>query len=279
MTRLMLAAFFAAAGSLGLAAEAPKPKPKAPAPKAKPKAKAKAPAKPKAKATPAKPKPKPKPAPKKAKPKPKPKAKPKPMPAPKPETLGPGTYALLKTEKGDILLQLFPEKSPNTVANFVELAKGERPWKDKEGRWVAKPYYDGLTFHRIEKDELIQGGCPRGDGTGGPGYEFDNESSDELKFDQAGVVAMANSGRNRNGSRFFITLKPTPQYDGRYTIFGKVVHGLDTVRAISRMDATGRTIHTAKKPVKMQKVVINEVKPKPKGEAKKEDTKEKPPAK
>ena len=244
MTRLILTVLFATTASLGLAAEAPKPaaKPKA---VSKTKAKAKAP---------------------KAKAKAKPKAAAKPTPAP--ATFGPGTYALLRTERGEILLQLFPEQSPNTVANFVELAKGERPWKDAKGRWVARPYYEGLTFHRIEKGQLIQGGCPKGDGTGGPGYEFDNEASDDLKFDQPGRVAMANAGRNTNGSQFFITLEARPQYDGRFTIFGKVVHGLDVVTAISRMPATGTRIHKATKPVVMKSVTVTVVPPKAKPPAK-----------
>jgi cyclophilin family peptidyl-prolyl cis-trans isomerase len=224
----LLAACLAAVGSLALAAEAPKPKPKA-----------------RAKAAAAK-------APKKAETK----------TAPDPETLGPGTYALLETEKGNILLRFFPEESPNTVANFVELARGERPWKTQKGVWVARRFYDGLTFHRIERDELIQGGDPKGDGTGGPGYKFDNEQSEKLDFSEAGRVAMANSGRDTNGSQFFITLKPTPQYDGKHTIFGEVVHGLDVVRTISRMPATGRRIHKARKPVAMKKVVITVVEPK-----------------
>jgi len=248
VTRLILAVLFATTASLGLAAEAPKPAAK---PKATPKAKAKSAPKAKAKA--------------KA-PKAKPKATAKPTPAP--ATFGPGTYALLKTERGEILLQLFPEQSPNTVANFVELAKGERPWKDAQGRWVARPYYEGLTFHRIEKGQLIQGGCPKGDGSGGPGYEFDNETSDDVKFDQPGRVAMANAGRNTNGSQFFITLEATPQYDGRFTIFGKVVHGLDVVAAIGRMPATGTRIHKATKPVVMKSVTVTVLQPKAKPTAK-----------
>lgn len=240
MTCRLLAACLAGLCSLALAAEAPKPKAKAKeaAAKAPDKAEAKTP--------------------------------------PDPETLGPGTYALLETEKGDILIRFFPEEAPNTVANFVELARGERPWKTQEGVWVARRFYDGLTFHRIERDELIQGGDPQGDGTGGPGYKFDNEQSEELDFSEAGRVAMANSGRDTNGSQFFITLKSTPQYDGKYTIFGEVVHGLEVVRTISRMPATGRQIHKARKPVAMKKVVITTVEPKPEeappeGKAKGED--------
>lgn len=252
MPRLMLAVLFAWSASLCLAAE-----PATPKPGTKPKPAA------------AKPKPDaPKPKPAKPAPKPKPAPKAKPTPAPKPETLGPGTYALLKTAKGEILIKLQPDQAENTVANFLELARGERPWKDKEGRWVAKPFYDGLTFHRIEKDKLIQGGCPKGDGSGGPGYQFDDETSDTLKFDAPGVVAMANSGRNSNGSQFFITLAASPAFDGGYTIFGKVVHGLDVVRAISQMPAkpSGRgpsSVHLARKPVTIKSVVIQEVKAKP----------------
>ena len=198
----------------------------------------------------------------------KPAEKPKPKPeAPKAQKLGPGTYAHLKTAKGEIVFRLLGDKAPRTVANFVELARGERPWKDKDGRWVAKPFYDGLTFHRIENGilKLIQGGCPKGDGTGGPGYEFDDEIDKELKFERVGLVAMANSGANRNGSQFFITASPAPSLNGRYSIFGEVVGGLDVVKAISEMPSIRRgagdkATHVAKDPVVIQSVTIKEIK-------------------
>jgi peptidyl-prolyl cis-trans isomerase A (cyclophilin A) len=191
--------------------------------------------------------------------------------APKEEKLAPGTYARLKTAKGEIVFRLLADKAPKTVANFVELAKGERPWKTADGRWVAKPFYDGLTFHRIENDvlKLIQGGCPKGDGTGGPGYQFSDETDKDLRFERPGVVAMANSGRpNTNGSQFFITLAPAPSLDGRFSIFGEVAKGLEVAEAISKMPAVAKgtgdeAIHVAKEPVAIQSLTIDEVKAPP----------------
>ncbi|HPD15366.1 MAG TPA: peptidylprolyl isomerase [Planctomycetota bacterium] len=197
---------------------------------------------------------------------PKEKAPPETQP-PKHERLAPGTYAHLRTAKGEIVFRLLDDKAPKTVANFVELARGERPWKAADGRWVAKPFYDGLTFHRIENDvlKLIQGGCPKGDGTGGPGYKFDDETDETLRFDRPGVVAMANSGPNTNGSQFFITLAPAPALDKRFTIFGEVVRGLDVAEAISQMPSEPRgsganVTHVAKEPVVIQAVTIETVK-------------------
>ena len=187
--------------------------------------------------------------------------------APKEEKLAPGSYARLKTPKGEIVFRLLADSAPKAVANFAELAKGERPWKTADGRWVARPFYDGLTFHRVEDDalKLIQGGCPKGDGTGGPGYRFEDEIDDKRKFDKPGVVAMANSGRNTNGSQFFITLAPAPSLDGRFTIFGEVVRGLEVAEAISKVPATPKgagesAIHMAKEPVPILSVAIEVVK-------------------
>ena len=197
----------------------------------------------------------------------KPKA-PKPKPAaPKQVELAPGTYARIQTEKGTIVIRLFVDKAPETAKNFIELAKGERPFKDSEGRWVQRPFYNALTFHRIEDGalKLIQGGCPTGDGTGGPGYRFDDELDDALTFAKAGVVAMANSGRDTNGSQIFITCAPAVGLNNRFTIFGEVVQGLDVVATISKMPARpsgpGRSaIHMAEKPVVMKSVTIDEIK-------------------
>ena len=122
---------------------------------------------------------------------------------------------------GEFSIQLFPDKAPETVNSFVFLAR------DK--------YYDGTTFHRVLEGFMAQGGDPTGSGAGGPGYEFKNEDSD-LKFDKPGVVAMANAGRDTNGSQFFITFVPTPQLDGDYTIFGQVTDGMDVVNKITRRD-------------------------------------------
>lgn len=134
--------------------------------------------------------------------------------------------ALISTSEGDIELELYHDKAPVAVWNFVNLAEGRQP-NMKEGR-----YYDGLIFHRVIKNFMIQAGCPSGLGTGGPGYEFDNELSTELDHGQEGILAMANRGKDTNGSQFYITLAATPHLDGGYTIFGKVISGMDTVRKI-----------------------------------------------
>jgi cyclophilin family peptidyl-prolyl cis-trans isomerase len=122
---------------------------------------------------------------------------------------------------GEFVIQLFPDKAPRTVNSFVFLA--------------CRGYFDGVTFHRVLEGFMAQGGDPTGTGTGGPGYEFVNEDSD-LTFDKAGVVAMANAGRDTNGSQFFITFGPTPQLNGDYTIFGQVTEGMEVVNAITRRD-------------------------------------------
>jgi cyclophilin family peptidyl-prolyl cis-trans isomerase len=144
--------------------------------------------------------------------------------APPAMTIDPGKeyYATVKMAKGgEFVIQLFPDKAPITVNNFVFLAR--------EG------YYDGTTFHRVLEDFMAQGGDPTGDGAGGPGYEFVNEDSD-LTFDRAGVVAMANHGRDTNGSQFFITFSPQEYLNGGYTIFGQVIEGMDVVDGITRRD-------------------------------------------
>lgn len=192
-----------------------------------------------------------------------------PKPPEKPAELEPGTYAHIQTAKGEIVFRLLTDEAPKTTANFIRLAKGERPFKTPEGRWVQRPFYDGLTFHRVEDGalKLIQGGCPKGDGTGGPGYQIDGEIDDTLTFDEPGMVAMANSGRpSTAGSQFFITAAPATDLNRRYTLFGKVVRGLDVVEAISKMPAkakrSGRTaLHLARDPVVMTSVTIEEVEP------------------
>ena len=131
-------------------------------------------------------------------------------------------FATVKMAKGgEFKIQLFPDKAPRTVNSFVFLA--------------CRGYFDGITFHRVLEGFMAQGGDPTGTGTGGPGYEFVNEDND-LTFDKAGVVAMANAGRDTNGSQFFITFVPTPQLNGGYTIFGQVIEGMDVVNAITRRD-------------------------------------------
>ena len=148
------------------------------------------------------------------------------------ETLGAMTTIIMHTSEGDITIDLFDDKAPNTVANFLGLATGEKEWADPyTGQPSHGKFYNGLTFHRIIKQFMIQGGCPLGTGTGGPGYEFDDEIDPSLKFDKPYLLAMANAGLRRgmdgkvhgtNGSQFFITTVPTPWLDGHHTIFGEV---------------------------------------------------------
>lgn len=150
------------------------------------------------------------------------------------KNLKPGTYAHFVTNHGDFTVRLLPEKAPKTVANFVGLAEGTiDPATGKPGK--SKPYYDGLTFHRIIDGFMIQGGDPTGTGTGGPGYRFADEIDRSHKFDTAGIMAMANAGPNTNGSQFFITVAPYPQLPTNYTIFGEVVEGLDVVQRIGKV--------------------------------------------
>ena len=130
--------------------------------------------------------------------------------------------AVIATKHGNITLELFDEKTPKTCANFEKLAK--------EG------FYDGLTFHRVIAEFMIQGGCPRGDGTGGPGYEFEDEFHSELKHDSPGTLSMANAGPNTNGSQFFITHVPCDWLDGKHTVFGKVLEGMDVVNRVEAGD-------------------------------------------
>lgn len=144
-----------------------------------------------------------------------------------------GLYAKFNTSKGEILVNLEFEKTPGTVGNFVALAEGNM---ENSAKPQGTPYYDGLKFHRVITDFMIQGGCPQGTGTGNPGYSFDDEIVAELKHDTPGVLSMANSGPSSNGSQFFITHTATPWLDGKHTVFGKVVTGQDIVDAIAQGD-------------------------------------------
>jgi peptidyl-prolyl cis-trans isomerase A (cyclophilin A) len=133
------------------------------------------------------------------------------------------TYATLKTSKGDIVIHLFPDQAPETVRNFVGLAEGSKEWTDpRSGQKSSKRFYDGLGFHRVIEGFMIQGGDPLGTGTGGPGYEFKDETHPDLTFDRPYLLAMANAGPGTNGSQFFITVAKTPWLNFKHTIFGAV---------------------------------------------------------
>ncbi|MFT6066715.1 MAG: cyclophilin family peptidyl-prolyl cis-trans isomerase, partial [Polaribacter sp.] len=144
-----------------------------------------------------------------------------------------GIYAKFTTSRGDILVQLEHEKTPGTVGNFVALAEGNL---ENAVKPQGTPYYDGLKFHRVIPEFMIQGGCPQGTGTGNPGYKFDDEFHQDLKHDAPGKLAMANSGPATNGSQFYITHVPTPWLDGKHTVFGSVIEGQDIVDAIAQGD-------------------------------------------
>jgi len=144
-----------------------------------------------------------------------------------------GLYAKIKTSKGEILLNLEFEKTPGTVGNFVALAEGNM---ENSAKAQGNKYYDGLKFHRVIADFMIQGGCPQGTGTGNPGYSFEDEFHTDLKHDKPGIFSMANSGPATNGSQFFITHIATPWLDNKHTVFGNVVEGQDIVDAIAQND-------------------------------------------
>lgn len=150
-----------------------------------------------------------------------------------------GIFAEIETTKGKILLQLEYLKAPVTVANFIALSEGINP-EVKDEKLKGKPFYNGLKFHRVIADFMIQGGDPQGNGSGGPGYSFKDEFIPELKFDKPGILAMANSGPKTNGSQFFITHKATPWLDGKHTIFGHVITGQDVVTNTAQDDVINK---------------------------------------
>jgi len=144
-----------------------------------------------------------------------------------------GIYAAIHTQKGIITIQLHYNETPATVGNFVGLAEGTLL---NEVKANGTPYYDGLNFHRVIPDFMIQGGCPQGSGVGGPGYQFDDEINPNLRHDKPGILSMANAGPGTNGSQFFITHVPTPWLDGKHTVFGAVVEGQSVVDAVDQKD-------------------------------------------
>ena len=168
----------------------------------------------------------------------------------------PGTYATFKTTEGTIVCRLFEKEAPKTVANFIELAEGTREWTHPQSRQKSKnKLYDGTVFHRVIPDFMIQGGDPAGNGTGGPGYRFEDETKGSPhRFDKKGKLAMANAGPNTNGSQFFITVAATEWLTGNHTIFGEVVEGQEIVDKISKVsrDRQDRPV----KPVVLESVTI-----------------------
>jgi len=161
----------------------------------------------------------------------------------KQKKLKPGTYAHFETSLGSFTCELYAKDVPKTVANFVALAEGTKGWLDPSTRQVniGKPFYDGLLFHRVVKNFIIQSGDPTATGAGGPGYKFDDEILPGLRHDRVGRLSMANAGPNTNGSQFFITLTQVNSLDNLHTVFGQVVEGLDVVKQIGQVQTNPAT--------------------------------------
>lgn len=164
-----------------------------------------------------------------------------------------GVYANIKTSYGDVLVRLYHERAPMTVANFVGLAEGTIENAAVE---PGEPYFDSTRIHRVVKGFVIQGGDPEGTGRGGPGYSFPNEIHPELKHDKAGILSMANAGPHTNGSQFFITLNKTPHLDGGYSVFGEVVNGMDVVDSLGKVKTGGNQRDTPLEDIYITKVKI-----------------------
>ncbi len=171
----------------------------------------------------------------------------------------PGLYAVFDTTIGRIVCRLFPDKAPETVKNFVDLANGAKKWYDDEKKtWTRRRYYDGLTFHRVIPNFMIQGGDQLGTGSGNIGYTFKDEFSPDVKFDKPGRLAMANAGPNTNGAQFFITVAPTEWLNQHHTMFGDVVEGQEVTNTISQVPRDSNDKPNT--PVILKKVTIVEVK-------------------
>jgi len=170
----------------------------------------------------------------------------------------PRTLAHFDTSLGKFTAELYADKTPKTVANFVGLAEGSKEWTHPGTKEKKKgvPYYDGIIFHRVIEGFMIQGGDPLGKGFGGPGYNFEDEFHPSLRHDALGILSMANAGPNTNGSQFFITLGPTPHLDRRHSVFGKVIDGLDVVKAIGQAKTDGQDKPLT--PIVMNKVTIEQ---------------------
>ena len=180
-------------------------------------------------------------------------------PAPPIKDLVPGDGALrvrFVTSMGDMVAEMYEHKAPRTVANFVGLALGKVKWKHPTDGIVEQPFYDGLAFHRVIENFMIQGGCPLGTGTGGPGYKFRDEFHSDLTHTGKGILSMANAGPNTNGSQFFICQVETPWLDGKHAVFGKVVEGLDVIDAICSVPKHGPGGSTPDEPIFLEKVEV-----------------------
>ena len=165
-------------------------------------------------------------------------------------------YAHFTTSEGPFTIRLFDTEAPNTVANFVGLADGSKEWTDpRSGKKTKTPLYNGTVFHRVIDGFMIQGGDPLGQGTGGPGYKFEDEFHPKLRHTKAGILSMANAGPNTNGSQFFITLAETSWLDNKHSVFGEVVSGMDVVKKIGGTP-TSKPGDRPVKPITIQSVTI-----------------------